>query len=267
MRKKILSRITHLILTAFVLISGMGSALAAPISANAESGTPAGDVYISDAADLLSESDEQDLYYVMKPGTEYGNMLFLTITDSMGYETKDYIEMIYQTTDSIRGTDSVIYMIDMDNRLLWITGYGGLKKTISPDYGNLITDNVYTYAGNGQYKECAVRGFEMIISRLEGERISGPLRTMGNLSIAIIFAAVFCFLFAYMMSASRKVNNTTIISGVDKKISMDNPQIYHTTTQKIYDPPSSSGSGGGSRGGFSGGGGGGFSGGGGGHGF
>ena len=153
----------------------------------------------------------------------------------------------------------------MDNRLLWITGYGALKKTISPDYANLITDNVYKYATDGNYARAAITGFKQIVDRLGGSRLSGSLRTAGNFSIAVILAAVLCFLFAYVTSVSKKAKDEAVLANIERYINMSNPSIVHTTTQRIYDPPSSSsGSGGGFR---SSGGGGGFHGGGGGHGF
>ena len=174
--------------------------------------------------------------------------------------------MLYQTSDQLKGTDAVIYMIDMDNRLLWITGYGALKKNVTPDYANLITDNVYTYAGDGNYAKAAIVGFKQIVDRLGGSRLSGSLRTAGNFSIAVILAAVLCFLFAYVTSVSKKAKDADLVANIERYINMSNPNIAHTTTKRIYDPPSSSSSGGG--GGFrSGGGGGGFHGGGGGHGF
>jgi len=227
--------------------------------------------YIEDSADLLTDSDEQELYEVMKDGLEYGNMVFITIDDAIGYDSSDYVEMLYQTSDRLRGTDAVIYMIDMDNRLLWITGYGELSSTISPDYANLITDNIYKYASDGDYARCANEGYRQIIRRVGGSRISGTLRTVGNFCIALIIAAVLCFLFAYIGSASRKTDSYDILENINKQVNLNNPTVVHSRTNKIYDPPSS-GSSGGSRGGggFSGGGGGGgggFSGGGGGHGF
>ena len=263
--KTMKKRISSLVIAASLLLSGLAAAfILTPLGVRAESGSAAGEVYIADGADLLTSSEEEELYGVMKPGTSYGNMVFVTIDHAMGYSASDYIEMLYQTSDTLKGTDAVIFMIDMDNRKLWISGYGGLKKVITPDYGNLITDNIYTYAGDERYKDCAVHGYEMIISRLDGERISGPLRTLGNLSIVIIFAAVLCFMLAYLMSASRKADIKAIVSGVDRNLNMGNPEIKHTRTEKIYVPPSSSG--GGRSGGFSGGGGG-FHGGGVGHGF
>ena len=161
-----------------------------------------GHAYINDSAELLTDSEEQELYETMKPGLEYGNMVFITIDDALGYNSSDYIEMLYQTSSQLKGSDSVIYMIDMDNRLLWITGYGALKETINPDYANLITDNVYRYASDGRYGECAIMGYAQIVSRITGGRVSGPLRTAGNFSIALILSVVICFLIAYLTSSS-----------------------------------------------------------------
>ncbi|MCR4764092.1 MAG: TPM domain-containing protein [Lachnospiraceae bacterium] len=223
------------------------------------------DVYIADYADLLTVEEENELYDVMVEGTDSGNMVFMTIDDSAGYVSKDYIEMIYQTTDTLRDTDAVIYLIDMDNRMLWITGYEALKKLVTPDYANLITDNVYRYAESGDYASCAITGYRQIVQRVKGSRVSGALRSVGNLCIAVIAAEVLCFAFAYVSSASRKAKDKEILDHVEQIINIQNPSVKKTGSKRIYDPPKSSSSSGG--GGRSGGGGGGFSGGGGGHGF
>ncbi len=254
--------ISVLLALAFIAVSVFSVVL--PIQA--EEATPNYEVFIADDADLLDEKEESELYEVMEHGTEYGNMVFLTITDALGYNSSDYIEMIYQTTEVLAGTNAVIFIIDMDNRLLWISGYGTLKKIITPDYGNLITDNIYKYAGDERYGVCAVEGYTQVVAKLQGSRIAGSLRTLGNLSIAIILAAVASFFFAYITSVSRKASDQAILSNIERRISLTNPNVVKGRTEKIYDPPSSSSSGGGgSRGG--GGGGGGFHGGGGGHGF
>lgn len=224
-----------------------------------------GYIYIADSAELLSDAEEDELYNIMHDGTYYGDMVFVTITDADGYNSSDYIERLYQTSSELAGRDAVIFLIDMDNRLLWISGYGALKNVITPDYGNLITDNIYRYAKDGEFGRCAAEGYRQIVRKLGGERISGPLRTGGNLCIALILAEVLCFLYAYMGSVARKTDESDILDNVVRQINIYNPSVVKTRTQKIYDPPSSS-SGGGSRGGGHSSGGG-FHGGGGGHGF
>lgn len=220
-------------------------------------------VYIGDEAELLSDAEEEELYTVMRDGTAYGNMVFMTVDDAEGYKTKDYIEMRYQTDSSLKGTDAVVYLIDMDNRMLWITGYGADQKLVTPDYANLITDNVYKYAKSGEYAKCAIKGFQQINQRLSGGRVSGTLRGVGNLCIAVIIAEILCFVIAYLSSVARKAGEEDILENIERTVNMQNPGITHTGKRRIYDPPSkSSGSSGGNSGG-----GGGFSGGGGGHGF
>ena len=244
-----------------LFISGFVTVTDTPASA-AEPETSEYNVYIEDYADLLSDEQENELYDVMAEGAQYGNMVFMTIDDDMGYESKDYIEMIYQTDARIQGTNAVIYMIDMDNRMLWITGYEDNLKQITPDYANLITDNIYEYAKSGDYATCAIKGFRQIDQRLRGGHISGPLRGLGNLCIAVIISEILCFVIAYGSSASRKAEDLEILGNIERSENIMNPQVKKGSTKRIYDPPSSSsGSSGGSSGG------GGFSGGGGGHGF
>ncbi len=219
-------------------------------------------VYIGDYADLLTDDEEYELYNTMAYGTEYGNMVFYTTDNTEGYVTKDYIEMVYQTSEDLKGTNAVIFIIDMDNRMLWITGYGDNKKRITPDYGNLITDNIYQYAKSGDYYSCAIEGFEQINRRLSGSRLDGSLRGIGNLCIAVIIAEILCFAFAYVISAAKKADADQILDNIERVVNIKNPTVKKTGTRKVYDPVRSSSSGSSGRGG-----GGGFSGGGGGHGF
>ena len=214
---------------------------------------------IEDAADILTDSEEEELYAVMLDGTEYGNMVFVSADDAQGYESKAYVERIYQSDSRFKGTNAVIYLIDLDNRMLWITGYGDNKKLVTADYANLITDNVYKYAKSGDYAACAVAGFRQINQRLAGGRVSGTLRGVGNLCIAVIIAEILCFVIAYMSSASRKAGDDEILDNIEMTTDIRNPGITHTGTRRIYDPPSSSSnsSGGSSSGGGSSGGGGG----------
>ncbi len=232
--------------------------------AQEEDAQAAYDVYIRDDADLLTDAEEEELYDIMLGGTGAGNMVFMTIDHAGGSATKDYIEEIYQTSEDLRGTNAVIYVIDMDNRLLWITGYGENRRLITPDYGNLITDNVYQYAGSGDYATSAIEGYRQIVKRLSGSRVSGTLRGVGNLCIAVIIAEILCFAVAYTLSASRRADADEVLDNIERMERLQNPGVKKTGTRRVYDPPSSSsGSSGGSRSS----GGGGFHGGGGGHGF
>ena len=136
------------------------------------------------------------------------------------------------------------------------------EKLITSDYANLITDNVYRYAKRGDYITCAQEGFSQIIKRLGNKSVSGALRSVGNLCIALISALVICFLLAYVTSVARKTKDDIILDNIDRNINIQNPRVKKEATRRIYDPPSSSS--GSSTGGGHGGGGGGH---GGGHGF
>ncbi len=241
---------TAIVLLAFFVLAFLPEAYAA-------SDTPSYDAYIGDFADLLTDEEENELYQIMLEGTSYGNMVFMTIDDAEGYQSKEYIEMIYQTSDSFSGTDAVIFMIDMDNRLLWITGYGSNEKRITPDYANLITDNIYRKAKAGQYADCAFEGYRQINRRLAGERVSGSLRGLGNFCIAVIIAEILCFAFAYVTSAAKKAADYEILENIERTVNITNPEVKKAGRRRIYDPPSRSGGSGGRSGGGGGGGGGG----------
>ena len=47
------------------------------------------------------------------------------------------------------GSESgTIFVIDMDNRNIWIHSNGAINRTINKAYAETITDNVYTYASD-----------------------------------------------------------------------------------------------------------------------
>ena len=129
-----------------------------------------------------------------------------------------------------------------------------------------ITDNVYTYAGKGDYLGCALAVFEQMNTLLTGGRIAQPMKYISNLLLSLILSLMINYLLVLLTAGSRKPSEETILGAVRIGFRMSNPSAVMTHTTRVYDPPFSSSGGGGSRGG-GGGGGGGFSGGGGGHSF
>lgn len=214
------------------------------------------EVFIDDKAGLLSQDELDNLAGIMYyEGLAYGNMVFITTDYAFGLSASDYQWNVY---NSIYGdqSDGVTFLIDMDNRKIWMQGYGSLSKKIDEDAANIIGDKIYTLASDEKYGECAIEGYRLIIRTLGGAKITGSLKYLGNACIAIITALVVTFLIAYIMSASRYAKDKDILDNIEKSINISNTGIKHTRTERIYDPPSSGSSSGGSSGGGGGGGGG-----------
>ena len=159
--------------------------------------------------------------------------------------------------------NGTLFLIDMDNRELYIFSDGDVYRTVTTSYANVITDNIYTYASDGDYFTCADNAFDQIASLLEGQKIAMPMKYISNALLALLLSALLNYFLVSFLSRSRKCSDEELLSAGQASFVFRNAAAKKTTTTKVYNP-SSSGSGGGSSGG---GGGGGSSGGGGGHSF
>ena len=221
-------------------------------------------VIIEDDASLLSNDEKIQLAETMKDITPYGDVAFKSI-DYNPYSTETYIERYY---NSIFGTGSgTVFLIDMDNRNIWIYSDGSIYSTITTAYANVITDNVYTYASDKDYFTCANKAFIQEAALLQGRRISQPMKYISNSLLAIAIAILINYFIVRQTSRVRKASDNEIVNGVFANNAFNNVSVNFIRQTRTYSPRSSSSSG--SSGGHSGGGGGGggHSGGGGGHSF
>lgn len=218
-------------------------------------------VYIEDDADLLSREEELALAEQMQGITAYGNALFKSI-DENNYSTDSFARSYYR---ECFGTDSgTMFLIDMDNRNIWIRNDGKISRVITDSYSDTITDNCYRYASRGEYYDCAAEAFKEIETLLKGQRIAQPMKYICNAFLAMIFALLITLGLARMMSGSSAPSRKELLKAAQHRFQLTDPRAAYTHTTKRYDPPSDSG---GSSSGGGGGGGGSSSGSGGGHSF
>lgn len=215
-------------------------------------------VILEDDADLLDEEEETQLSSKMQEITAYGNAAFKSVSyndRSASYFADTYYHKLFGTQS---GT---LFLIDMDNREIYIFSDGANYKTITASYANTITDNVYRYASKGDYYSCAYKAFEQIGSLLSGRKIAQPMKYISNLLLALILAALINYFIVMTMSGTAKPSKKEILGAASTGFKFTDPYARKTHQTKTYSPQSSGSSGGG----HSGGGGGGHSGGGGGH--
>ena len=217
---------------------------------------------VLDQADLLTDADEQLLLDEMIPLTEWGNAIFCSSTTDRGSSAQDLAATIYEELFG-HGASGSIFLIDMYRRRLEIHSDGTVYQTITADYAQSITDNIYRMAGSGDYYSCAVEAFRQMNTLLAGGRIRQPMKHASNYLLALTLALLICYLY---MERSPKTDDEKaqpkadpVFKGTLAGISVTPGRL----TKRIIES-SSRGSGGSHH---SGGGGGGHSGGGGGHGF
>lgn len=222
---------------------------------NEETGYP---VWIEDDAELLTNAERAALAAQMQGITAYGGAAFKTIAVN-NLSAGSYAQMYYASLFS--DESGILFLIDMDNRKIWIYCDGDIYRTVTENYADTITDNVYTYASDGNYYQCASAAFEQAAELLEGRRIAQPMKYICNVLLAVIGALLINFGLVNLFSKAGKTSDRELLSQTLSYFSHTDPTVCYDFETKVYSPASS---GGGSSGG---GGGGGSSGGGGGHGF
>ncbi|MBR5337993.1 MAG: TPM domain-containing protein [Lachnospiraceae bacterium] len=230
-----------------------------------------GKIYVEDGANLLTDQERQALVAHMQPITQYGSVAFVTInknsTSADRYAEKRYKELIGLTSGTL-------FLIDMDNRQIFIYSGGRIYSTVTRSKADTITDNVYRLASKKKYYDCAAKVFDQIGTILAGGMIPEPMKHLCNALLSMAFALILVFMIANFRTRIRKSGESNVFDETaEKKFEIGEPKAMIVLSEKKTRHVESSGGGGGhgfsgGGGGFSGGGGGGgFSGGGGGHGF
>ena len=237
-----------------VVMSGVALLAPSTIYASAFENDETGyQALIVDEADLLSSSEEADLLEEMEGITEYSNVAFVSVDQN--YSSTENLAM--RLNEEYFGNDSgIVFIIDMDNRYIWIDSMGGARKTITNDYAQTITDNVYSYASDEDYYKCASRAFAQIHSLFEGQWIAQPMKYISNAFLAVALALLINYFIVRMLSRASKASSKQIMGGIFTKVDVNNARANFTHQTKRYSPQSSGSSGSGRSGGGGGGGGG-----------
>lgn len=251
MLKRVFGMMTLAIMVAVAVAMTLApSTIYASVYENAETGYEA---LIVDEADLLSSSEEAELLKEMEGIAEYSNIAFVSVDDN-SYSTERLAEKLNE--QYFGGESGIVFIIDMDNRYIWIDSMGGARNTIDDDYAQTITDNVYSYASDEDYYKCASKAFAQIHSLFEGQWIAQPMKYICNAFLAIALALLINYFIVRMLSRASKASSRQIMGGIFTKVDINNARANFTHQTKRYSPQSSGSSGGSSRSGGGGGGGG-----------
>ena len=223
-------------------------------------------VLIEDDENLIDESKIKSLAKEMSKLTEYGNIAFKSTsvtTSSTEYYARNYYHDKF-------GTESgTLFLIDMNNRKIYIFSDGYNYKYITKDKSLIITDNTYKYASRGDYYTCSVEAYKQMGIVLSNGKIAEPMRYISNALISITIGSFIAFYIAIKMTQIKKVQDVELLKCINSHLILSNIDANVIGSHRVYSPVSDGGSSGGgsSGGGGGGGGGGGSSGGGGGHSF
>ena len=120
----------------------------------------AGSPYILDHAGLFSEQEQeaisekiQDLQ--AETGMDY---CVATTEDARGYSSQEYADQIYEASGFGTGDNhsGMLYLIDMDNREIYISTEGDMLRYLTDERIDAILDNAYEDAADGDYAASAL---------------------------------------------------------------------------------------------------------------
>lgn len=221
----------------------------------------AGTFIIEDGADLLTNDEEAELRARYWEITSYMDAALVTTNDSPG-STSSFAESY-----AIRnyGNDpAIIFVIDMDDREIYIYANGAALRTVSQADARAITDNIYKDASRGDYFACADGAFGQILAKCRGERLARPVKHISNLMIAVLLGVLINYFLTVRSRQPRKERrtNATVTASVSTRrsflpgLALGIPIVVSSVRHYKNDDSGSGGGGGGGGGGHSGGGGG-----------
>lgn len=119
--------------------------------------------YVYDYAELLSEDEEEQLRERAKQIAESDfAMTFLTITDAGGKTSEAYADYFYDTY--VGQPDGVLFLIDMDNREVYISTEGLCADWLQEEVDSILNE-ASGYAGSEAYYDC----FDVASERVAAE--------------------------------------------------------------------------------------------------
>ncbi len=216
--------------------------------------------YIIDGENLLSDQEETELLKDMIPVTAYGNAAFVS-----DYASVPASEWARSRFDILFGNASgTLFLVEMNSRELYLYSNGEIYNIVNSRAAASIVDNVYTYASEGDFRECAAGVYRQISTMMEGGRISQPMKHITNALIAICAAILLNYLLVRITTMQDKPKKSEVMGAMAATFAVVGTKKILLKQSKHYRPQTSSGSGSHSSGSFGGGSfGGGFSGGGG----
>ena len=208
-------------------------------------------ILIDDMADLFSPEEEEELIPYMAKSSD-GGFVMLVTTDYNDYgDAESYAGNYYRSL--IPEESGILFLIDMDTRKLLFYSEGAYHNELTSSVMNIISDNIYRYATNGDYYSCAQEAFIEISDVLEGKRIAAPMKYISNACLAILLALIINYFFARTVSKAAKPSDASIVDSLFSEFSFTDPNVTFLHETRKYSPRSSGsgGSGGGGGGGHS----------------
>ena len=226
---------------------------------------------VYDFAELLEEEEEEEIATLIDSFIEKYNMdmVVVTIDDSDFRTSEAYADDFFDYNDfGLNETlDGILFLIDMDNRNMWISTHGEAIRMYNDYRIDSILDNTYDYISKQDYYNCA-KGFVKDATYyasvgITGKNVNSHIDPKtGDIVYDVKFDLSYVFMGAigsgiitaiFILIASARHRTIRKATQAKEYIVKDSFVLNHnedkflsTHTSKVYDPPSDSSSGGGS---------------------
>lgn len=130
------------------LLIGLMMFLLSGMSARAE------EPYVYDQADLLTDEEEEEIETLAEQYRERWNLNFLAVTtaDDEGKSSMEYADDFYdERFPDVSAEDGVLYLINMDNREIYLSTYGEVSRYLTDERIGVILDEAYEEIADGNY--------------------------------------------------------------------------------------------------------------------
>ncbi|MBO4293142.1 MAG: TPM domain-containing protein [Clostridia bacterium] len=199
---------------------------------------------IEDDANLLTGSQKELLEQEMAKLTEYGNIIFKSINTNTT-TAANFAKSYYN--NRFGRQSGTVFLIDMKNRKIYIFSNGENYNKITDSKAETITDNIYEYATDKKYYECASEAYKQILIVLEGGKIAEPMKYISNGVLAVMVALFINFAIFKIATSNKKASGNEQIKECESYFEHTTPVVQRTGSHRVYSPQSSSSGGGGRR--------------------
>ena len=230
---------------------------------------------VYDFAELLTDSEEKELVNLIDDYIEEYNMdmAIVTTNDTDFRNSQEYADDFYDYNNFGIGStwDGLLFLIDMDNRQMYITTTGEAIRIYNDNRINSILDRTYTYIAKQDYYNCAKSFVTATTSYAKSgipkentnshinsstgnivyDDVGSLVRALVNLGHSMLFGAIaggiITLIFILVANSKHKVVRKAtqakqyLVNG-SVSYSAKEDRFISTHTTRVYDPPSSSSS-------------------------
>jgi len=164
-------------------------------------------IHVYDEAQLLTDAEERELQLFAAGYESKGiAVVFLTIDDAQGYSSMTYSDDFYDT--HAFGTDGVLFMIDMDNREVYINTVGRCIGWLEYQIDEIL-DETYIYAGEGRYYTCLKETSRLACKVIDAKL--NPLFALPQYGLVIILVAAGITLIVVLVLLAKHRSSNVVI--------------------------------------------------------